>query len=389
MSKKHHFITVTDKYDSNTHKLIKEKYDIIFESDKNNEKNNDDCSEIPLIYTKLKKHIDTLNINTTIPITISSDPTVSIATIASINEKFMIQINDTQFSSNLRIVYFTDNPSFEEDAVEIDQIILSTLLLNVHESEQLIPINLSLTPNQIMVIGLNEQNYPEYINDKLITYNISHFTNERIAKIGIDKLIYSMNNFISNSPTHVIFNLNVFSDNIFPSVIRKNPSKLISFDDLNKICNMLKYKNIVGLDIVGFNASFDDPTKKASLITAEYVRQLFSNILQIKHKKINIYTEDSKFIIYKQIECMQDVGWRILKNIPNESKELLMQYIGSDIKTITVQNDEGDDEDVFVAVTSMVEQNAKSFYTANDISDLCLLPDEKVAMMFEMIKDSE
>ena len=400
MQKDHHFVTITDKNDRNTHKLIREKYDVILESDKDiiNDDNDDNDDVLyyktPQIYTKLRKYIDTLDITKTIPITISSDPTVSIATIASINEKFMIQLNDTQFSSNLRIIYFTDNPSFDGDFLNPDGVILSTLFMNMHDSEQLIPVNLSLTPNQLMLIGLNEQNYPDYVSDTLTKYNISHFTNERISKIGIDKLIYSMTNFISNSPVHVIFNLNVFSDNNFPSVIRKNSSNLISFNDLNQICNMLKYKNIAGLDIVGFNASYDDPKKRASQITAEYIRQLFSNILQIKEKKINIYTEDSQFLIYRSIEQLDyehDIGWRILRDIPDELKEQLMSFVGSDIKTITIQNSDnnGEDEDIFVAVTSMAEQNQKSYYICNDIFDLCLMPEEKLAMMFEMVKDNE
>ena len=99
MSKDHHFITITDKNDLNTHKLIREKYDVILESDKSDkydDDNSDSDSEdvlyvkTPQIYTKLRKYIDTLDITKTIPITISSDPTVSIATIASSKKRFSI-----------------------------------------------------------------------------------------------------------------------------------------------------------------------------------------------------------------------------------------------------------------------------------------------------------
>lgn len=388
MSKDHHFITITDTNDQNTHKLIREKYDLIL--------NKEICDKdiIPKVYQKLKNYIDNLDISTKIPITISSDRVVPVATMAGLNEKFMIQIDDNKFTSNLKIIYFTDKPSLiTDEESSLNDFILSSLFNLV--DDPIIKTNLTLNHNQIMLINLNEKNYSENEKELLIQMeDIQYYTNERINKIGIDKLVYSMNNFISSNPLHLVIDLNVFTNKMFPSVERQYPQYLLSQEDINKICMMLKYKNIVGLDIVGFDASYDDSKKRASKITAEYIRQLFSNILQIKEKKINIYTEDSKFLIYRSIEQIDyehDIGWRILRNIPNEIKEEIMEFVGSDIKTITIPNNDinSEDEDIFVAVTSMAEQNQKSYYICNNIFDLCLMPEEKSAMMFEMIKDSD
>jgi arginase family enzyme len=386
MTKINYFIAISDKNDNNTHNLIKEKYDLIL----NKEVCNDEI--IPNIYQELKNHITNLDISTYLPVTISSDRTVPVSTIASINEKFMFQIDDNTFSSKLRIIYFTDKPSIVIDnESSLNDFILSSLFNLV--DEPIIKTNLTLNYEQLILIGLNENNYSENEKELLINMNnTQYYTNERINKIGIDKLIYSMNNFISNNPIHIIFDLNVFSEKIFPSVERQNSKYLMSLDDINKICTLLKNKNIVGIDIIGFDASIDDITKRSSYITAEYVRQLFSNILQIKEKKINIYTEDSKFLIYRSIEQQDyehDIGWRILRDVPNEIKEQLMIYVDSDIKSITITNENNEDEDILIAITTMEEQNQKSYYLCNDIFELCLMPEEKAVMMFEMIKDNE
>ena len=64
MQKDHHFVTITDKNDRNTHKLIREKYDVILESDKDiiNDDNDDNDDVLyyktPQIYTKLRKYIE-------------------------------------------------------------------------------------------------------------------------------------------------------------------------------------------------------------------------------------------------------------------------------------------------------------------------------------------
>ena len=377
--KTHHFIALNDI----THKLIREQYDCIL----NKEEIND---QIPKVYQELNDYISKLPKDSVIPITIATDKTVSIATINALNEKYMIQEDDNKFSSDLKIIYFTDKPSLIIDnESSLDNFILSSLFNLV--DDPIIKMNLTLDPKQLFLVGLNENNYTEEEKQLLESNDdIQYLTNERINKIGIDKVIYSLNNFASSHPLHIIFDLTVFTHKMFPSVERKSVDHLISVDDINKLIQMLKHKNIVGLDIVGFDSSYDDDKKRASHITAEYVRQLFRDLLQIKEKKINIFTEDSRFLIYRSIEQIDyedDIGWRILRDVPNEIKEQLLEFVGDEIKTITLPNENDEDEDILVATTNMAEQNEKSYYIAESMFDLCLMPDEKTAMMFELIKN--
>jgi arginase family enzyme len=396
--KNKYFITMNDS----THKLVKEDYDLILEK----EKENDNENTVPKIYQNLKQHIDKLDINTNIPITISSDKTLSVSTIASLNEKFMVRHENT-FTSDLKIIYFTDCPSLEVDGEgELNQFILSSLFGLTDET--IIKSNLILQPNQLMLIGLNKQNYTEEQQQLIEQYeDIKYLTNDRINKIGIDKLLYSIKNFINYSPIHIIINLTVLNKSFCPSVKRNNNDYGLIFDDLIKIIKELKKQNIIGLDILGFDTSLEISNKTEILQTAELVRQIYIQLFDIKGKTINIFNEFSRFIIYRTLddndknndendknndendnknndededEDEDDFGWRILRNIPNELKESLINFINSEIKTIQI-----DDEDILVAVTNMEEQEQKSYYTSTSIFDLCLYPEEKISMMFELV----
>jgi len=44
-----------------------------------------------------------------------------------------------------------------------------------------------------------------------------------------------------------------------------------------------------------------------------------------------------------------------------------------------------DGEDYLISKTSISEQNDKSYYTAKDVSEMCLFPNEKVNMVFELL----
>ena len=130
MSKEHHFIAISDMNDHDTHKLIREKYDLIL-----NKEIYDDNSIIPKVYQELKNYIDKLDITKKIPVTISSDRVISTATIAGINEKFIIQLDDNKFTSNLKIIYFTDKPSLiTNEESSLNNFILSSLFNLVDDS---------------------------------------------------------------------------------------------------------------------------------------------------------------------------------------------------------------------------------------------------------------
>ena len=374
-SKNPHFIGVQTDDDNDAHTLIKEKYDKLFQKKIVGD-------HIPVVYNEIKDYIDHLDITKEIPITISSDKTISVATICSLNQKFMKQM-DQKFVSDLKIIYISDSPALEtNESVNLSDFILSSLFGLTDEG--LVKNKLILNPDQILMIGLRDKSYSDSQTQILYDMNIRHFMADRIKKNGIDKVIYALYTFADNYPVHVIINLATLSPSYAPSVIRhEGNTDGFTPQQLDKIIETLKHYNIVGLDIVGLNARIDTESKKASRLTAEIVRGICIQLFDIKEKKLNIYNENSKFLIYRPIEQINyenDIGWRILRNIPEELKETIISQVGNKIITIPI-----DDEDFFVTATTMIEQEQKSYYTAKTIYDTCLLPDEKKAMMFELI----
>jgi hypothetical protein len=119
-------------------------------------------------------------------------------------------------------------------------------------------------------------------------------------------------------------------------------------------------------------------------MTSEVCRIFIKNIFNIKEKKINIFTEDSRFLIYRP-ESIEDedgdIGWYILRFLETEQKEkLLEQLIDDSIMHLDIEDVGG----VYITATTMNEQNEKSYYTSS-IMDCCLFPQEKFLMAFELL----
>ncbi len=114
----------------------------------------------------------------------------------------------------------------------------------------------------------------------------------------------------------------------------------------------------------------------------------------MKEYSINIYNENTRFLIFKpvdelcnpnEIDIGDDYGWYILRNIPKELKEELFKEIEDDsIKIITI-NENNTDIDIMVSSSTINEQNNKCYYTSSSYKDCTLYPDEKISMMFELI----
>jgi hypothetical protein len=107
----------------------------------------------------------------------------------------------------------------------------------------------------------------------------------------------------------------------------------------------------------------------------------------LKTKKINIFDEDTKFLIWRPVIQLSedDIGWFILRGVPDSQKEKILKEVNDTIQTITVDDDNGEPTDVLISSTTMNEQQSISYYMVDTIEDCALVPIEKVQMMFELL----
>ena len=117
-------------------------------------------------------------------------------------------------------------------------------------------------------------------------------------------------------------------------------------------------------------------------------RVIIKSIFNIKEKSLNIFTEDSRFLIYRPVEQIShdDIGWYIVKFLTIKERETFLKHLIDNVVTISIPDvEKGIDIEVYVTSTSGQEQNQKSFYTAKNMSDYCLFPSEKISMIFELL----
>src|SRR5205807_2634565 len=105
-------------------------------------------------------------------------------------------------------------------------------------------------------------------------------------------------------------------------------------------------------------------------------------------KTINVFNEESKFLIWRPVKFDDYKGWLILRCMTLEQRESIIKEIGDDkIIPVPVEKD-GCVYDALVTVTTMKAQQEKSYYQSNSLQDCCLLPGEKIDMMFELLNTS-
>ena len=109
--------------------------------------------------------------------------------------------------------------------------------------------------------------------------------------------------------------------------------------------------------------------------------------MNIKEKKLNIFTEDSRFLIYRPVVQINehDIGWYILRFMTLEQRNDILKHLtDDDIINITIE-DNDEEIDVFIASTTIAEQETINYYAAENITEKCLFPTEKMFMMFELL----
>ena len=276
------------------------------------------------------------------------------------------------FSSDLKILYIDKLPRLEThlDTDNIKNCIVSSLLglceINICNQKLL------LKPDQIVFLGLDDNIVPENEKILLSELEIMHFTLERIKKIGIDKILKFIINSMNEHPIHVVINMEFFES-------------MFDHNEITKIIESLRNK-VVSIDITGYNASSLNNTKDVNIL--KLMRLFMVDIMSLKEKKINIFSEDTRFLIYRPIEQenSDDIGWYILRFTDlNKREEILKKIDADDIVNITIDDDDGEEIDIYVTSTTISEQEQMSYYTATNILDKCLFPTEKVSMLFELV----
>ena len=249
----------------------------------------------------------------------------------------------------------------------------------------------------------------DFLNSKLITYFLLTKLN-KLSKPKLESFGQSIIKLCANKDVHVILDLQIIDPINCPSVERaKIQKRFISLEHLFIILN--SKLNIKYLDIFGFDSSIDNPTNKFTKFTGNTCRDIIKHIFKIKDKQINIFTEDSRFLIFRPLDQREkrdkhekeDIGWYIVRFMTlQERSDLISSLIdrtivlsvlvseildkpNQDSFLIDSNMDPDDEIDILVTTTTMNEQNTKSYYTAQHIDDYCLFPRQKQDMMFELV----
>lgn len=378
-------------------------YDYEIKSDLYNH-NND--QSIPVVYNFMYKYCKQLP-SEKIVVTLSPDPAISGSTVSALSERYMYTVfnpdkqNIPKYLSNLKIIYLTSRAGvsrFTENDVSIKSCAKSIITNLLRENDVTYTKHeLTLSSSQFILIGLNPDTIETVDEEELSSREITYFTLKNLRKKSIEKITHSINELISDSPVHVIFDMSVMSDEVAPCVTRflENASKKridgLNLNELTSFLNILNKTNIVGIDITGYDLRTND-TEAMYRVTCEVAKVMLKNLLEIKEKKINIFNENSRFLIWRNVyqKSHDDIGWFILRGISLDLKEsLLNKLIDTELIIVPFENDNGEPEDAYVSTTTINDQYKKSYYVAEEINDYALFPEEKVHMMFELINTNE
>lgn len=335
------------------------------------------------LYLELKNIVLNENNKNKKLITFCSDPSVSASIIPVINElESMIEIKPNlklqceypEYTSKLRIIKFTSKLHLNH----------KNSFTNMIEPDNDIKHQMILKPEQFIFMGLDS------INSDYCCYSKDDMAN------NLEKILKLIRTNIDSDPVFIDFDLSVLDQSLSPLCLRhpeelQNPdiSVNITNSQLKLILKYLSELNICGLNISGFCVDFNDTTM-VNRIQIEVIQQIYGSILKIKEKKINIYNENSRFLIFKPKQEIFDeidqIGWYIMRNLDSDLKEKLLEDIkDGEIIQIQIEDDDNIKRDILISVTTLADQNELSYYLAEDYSDKRLYPDEKIDCYFNLI----
>jgi hypothetical protein len=236
---------------------------------------------------------------------------------------------------------------------------------------------IDLELDQFIFLGL------QHIDDEniLIESNCKYYTLTSLTK----KIKIILENILENKddPVAIIFDINSISSKIYN--INNVEQHLIGFniDQINIMLNILSKLNIKMIDIIGYE-------NKENIKLKLLINKIYLTLTNQQNTKINMFDENSRFLIFKPIdeiyEKEYDIGWYLLRNIPQTMKDELLNSIEIDsIIMLEIMDDDNNDVEVMISSTTIEEQNNKCYYVSESYKDCCLYPDEKIAMGFELL----
>jgi len=357
--------------DKNNAYFIKKKYDIEVDYNFSQEiikkdNNNIVSPDFQNFYESMKKTIQDMPKKTII--TVSDSSSIHASTIPAINDKFMKQSNE-DYSSELAILIIDSNPSINDyHSTNNTYDIINSSLMGVC-NPTLTNHRLLINPEQLILYGINQNN--DNI-DQLYDYDISSYTLNKIKSNDPKQFAKLFHNI--NKPFHIVINSEIFFTGI-------------TIDNILPILQVIK-NNIVSFDIINFDIN-KFGISKIKLLRDIFLK-IFSLLFNIQEKTINIFTEDTSFLIYRPMtqESPLDIAWYILDFVDLETHNRILQNIPDDgIITIDIGDNPHDsfDNDILLAKTTINEQKLKSIYTSHKITDMALASSDKEAMLFKLL----
>jgi len=313
----------------------------------------------------------------TIIVTVGGDHSVASGSISAINEKYMKQQGQT-CHSDLKVLWIDRYPDMEHFFTlknnNLNDIVMTSLFGESNPS--FTNHKLRLRPDQVICFGIDD----DYDVTTLYQYGMETYSCNKIKQVGAAKILEILKRSIGDKPLHISIDMKVFDKSVAPSVDPPTNNGLLKEHVFTVLEGLIP--NLVSMDLVEFNPQIGS-TADAKM-TRETARECLIKALRIKENRINIFTENSEFLMYRpldQVDPISDIGWYILRGLTTEMREDLMRRIPDDtIITVPIDN-----EDYLVTKTSVDEQNAKSCFIARTIEDTALFPSEKEAMVFELV----
>jgi hypothetical protein len=205
-------------------------------------------------------------------------------------------------------------------------------------------------------------------------------------------------------------------------------------DIMKAVISFNESNNLESFDLTGYSFADQDHREMAhasNMRTSKIMIDILkcvADLSSLKHS-INIFDESSKFLIWKRVPTPQTdadvlddlLGWYILRGIDLETRNDLISHfekiklernaddtnindddnkdtdnkdtdnkdtedVAYPIERFEFPNDDDDEPiEVLISVTSPAEQNLKLHHFATSYADRCLMPGEKVDMVFELL----
>lgn len=356
--------TIYNNFDYETQELM---YVINEENEENN---------IPNIYNFVYEYIKSLDRKYR-PIVFSPDYSISSSTCSAISERYIDKYSENnivKFTTKMKIIYFTPishvNKLEHISAIEFSK----SLLLNLFNRTEIsyTKHHFTFPSENVLIYGLNDTLITNEDIEMLKLLNVNYYTLFDIKKM--DKEIYKkMDEFIGDSPIYIIYDMSVLSFEYSPCCFRfiancEKKSKEIqglSSKEITDVFKYLKKNNIVGLDITGFNLKNDTPDI-AFKITSQSALLPLIHLLGMKEKKINIYNEQTKFIICKPLSH----NFELKKNsILLHEKKQLFNHLKKTNKDIFETHSDSDNDNDNVNVNNNDNDNENENENVNETSE--------------------